>query len=183
MRWNGEKSEKNIPSSSPLLSNSEMQFGHKCQKKELMQAALTAFKSLLQHSAAQVQLSGRDHPRAAGTDRAMQHPGKALAPPSAACQTMPALGELGEAGLALRDRSSPGLSQQYPSNTSTLHTHACSTHIPLLPKGSRERQVFPLLHPKAALGVDGLRTAHGSTALSPVVKILSVIMTVIPRFS
>lgn len=71
------------------------------------------------------------------------------------------------AGLALQDRSSPGLSQQYPSNTSTPHTCACSTRIPLLPKGSRERQIFPHLHPEAGLEVDRLRTAHSRTVLCP----------------
>lgn len=96
---------------------------------------------------------GQGSPEGSGHRRTepVRDPREVFVPPSTACQIMPALGELGRAGLALRDRSSPGLSQQYPSNTSTPHTRACGTRIPLLPEGSRERQVFPLFHSEAGL--------------------------------
>lgn len=57
------------------------------------------------------------------------------APPGEGAKLCLCFCHLGRAGLALWDRSSPGSSQQYPGNTSTPHTCACGTRIPLPGEG------------------------------------------------
>lgn len=57
------------------------------------------------------------------------------APPGEGAKLCLCFCQLGRAGLAPWDRSSPGSSQQYPGNTSTPHTCACGTRIPLPGEG------------------------------------------------
>lgn len=150
MGWRDARGKYTLKLSSAVKPR---EFGCKSWLKKLMQAGLAAFKSL--SCSAQVQLSGRDRLRAASMDRALcqqsepvPDPHKASASPGTACQIVPVLGELGRAGLALRDQSSPGLSQQYPSNTSTPHMRLQHTHPPpcSCPRGAG-RAKYALSHP------------------------------------
>lgn len=125
------------------------EFGCKSCLKKLMQAGLAAFKSL--SCSAQVQLSGRDHPRAAGTDRARAS-GQSLCRIPARHWSLQALCAKSCLCSVSKEEQGWHCGTEAPrvchsSIQATLppHTCACSTRIlRLLPKRSRESQVFPI---------------------------------------
>lgn len=149
------------------------EFGCKSWLKKLMQAGLAAFKSL--SCSAQVQLSGRDRPRAASTARACassqslcripaRHR-RLQAPCAKSCLHSVSWEELGwHCGT-----KAPRVCHSSIQATLPPHTRACSTRI--LPSPALEEQGEPsiplLFHPKVGLGVNGLRTAQSSAASVP----------------
>lgn len=147
------------------------EFGCKSWLKKLMQAGLAAFKSL--SCSAQVQLSGRDRPRAASMDRARassqslcwipaRHR-RLQAPRAKSCLCSVSWEEQGwHCGT-----KAPRACHSSIQATLPPHTCACSTRILLLAPAQeeqREPSMPHLIHPKVRLGVNGLRTAHSSAA-------------------
>lgn len=115
----------------------------------LIQAVLTAITSA-SHSFQLLRCSfGQGSPEGSGmgrTERAWD-PGKALAQQEHTKSLW-----CGRAGPALWDGSSPGSSQQYPSNTSTPHV-CCTTHPSPGPREHRKDKRFS--HRTVGLDVDG----------------------------
>lgn len=150
MGWRDARGKYTLKLSSAVKPR---EFGCKSWLKKLMQAGLAAFKSL--SCSAQVQLLRQGSPEGSKhggqTEQSpcqrsepVPDPHKASASPGTACQIVPMLRELGRAGLVLQDQSSLGLSQQYPSNTSTPHMRLQHTHPPCsCPRGAGRAKYSP----------------------------------------
>lgn len=186
MRWDGEKGEKNIPSSSPLLSNSRMEFGRKCWEKKLMQAAPAAFKSL----SCSVQLlrcssqAGITRGQQAWTDRARAGSRRGVCASKHCVPNRACARRAGKSGAGTVGPKLPGLvtavSKQHchPTHTRLRHTH------PPPARGEQGEVSIPPhthFHLETRLEVDGLSTWQ-HCALSPGVKIPSMKRATIPQF-
>lgn len=154
MRWDGEKGEKNIPSSSPLLSNSGMEFGRKCWKKKLMQTALAAFKSLScsVHLLRCSSQAGITRGQRARTDRARGGSWRGVCASKHCVPNHACAWRAGKSGAGTAGPKLPGLvtavSKQHfhPTHTCLRHTH------PPPARGEQGETSIPPLPPRSRVG-------------------------------
>lgn len=143
----GKRVRKNIPSSSPLLSNCNGVWPQVLgKKKKLMQAALAAFNSPAAFSCSGAALrQGSPKGSGHGQTEPVRDPSEAFVSPSTACQIVPVLGEL---GWHCRTEA-PQACHSSIQATLPPRTHAPAAHAsPSCPRGAGKDKYSPTCTPK-----------------------------------